>query len=95
MAGMPELVLYTVSPMERGFKVIRLGDEFGQYRLYLRCANCGHERESYPRTLAHVLGWDASLETLEKRLRCSKCGRKSCRIRAVPLAKPRGLPPAH
>jgi hypothetical protein len=32
---------------------------------------------------------------VEKRLRCSKCGKKRCQIRAVPLQKPRGIPPSH
>ena len=94
-AGMPYLGLYTVARMARDFKVIRLSDEFGQYQLYLRCASCGHERQSYPHTLANFSGWDATLSQIEKRLRCSKCGQKSCHIRAVPMQKPRGQPPVH
>ena len=81
--------------MARNFKVSRLSDKFGQYHLNLKCTCCGHERQSYPHTLAHLSGWDARLEEIEKRLRCSKCGQKSCRIRAVPMVKPRGQPPVH
>ena len=33
---------------------------------------------------------DAKLADLEKRLRCSKCGKKSCHIRAIEMLKPRG-----
>jgi hypothetical protein len=81
--------------MARDFKVTRLSDEFGQYQLNLKCVGCGHERQSFPRTLANVSGWDAKLVEIEKRLRCSKCGQKSCQIRAVPIQKPRGQPPVH
>jgi hypothetical protein len=81
--------------MERDFNVIRLSDEFGQYLLCLKCSACAHERQTYPKLLAHLCGWDATLPMVEKRLRCSKCGKKACRIRAVPLQKPRGIPPAH
>jgi hypothetical protein len=50
---------------------------------------------AYPNLLAHLCGWDAKLDDLEKRLRCSKCGKKSCHIRAIEMQKPRGTPPVH
>ena len=78
--------------MGRDFNVGRLSDEFGQYLLYLKCSECAHERQTYPNLLAHLCGWDATLQAVEKRLRCSKCGKKRCHIRAVPLQKPRGIP---
>ena len=81
--------------MGRDFKVIRLSDEFGQYTLVLKCAECGHERKAEPLTLGRLCGWDARLEDVAKRMRCSKCGKKRCHIRAVPLQKPRGIPPSH
>jgi hypothetical protein len=81
--------------MGRDFNVSRLSDEFGQYLLYLKCSECAHERQTYPNLLAHLCGWDATLQTVEKRLRCSKCGKKRCHIRAVQLQKPRGIPPSH
>jgi hypothetical protein len=90
-----ELVLYTVPRMGRDFNVTRLSDEFGQYLLYLKCSACAHERQTYPNLLAHLCGWDAPLHTVEKRLRCSKCGKKRCQIRSVPLQKPRGIRPSH
>jgi len=37
----------------------------------------------------------AKLDDLEKRLRCSTCGKKSCHVRAIEMQKPRGTPPAH
>jgi hypothetical protein len=34
--------------------------------------------------------WDARLEAVAKRMRCSKCGKKQCAARAVLAKKPRG-----
>jgi hypothetical protein len=81
--------------MERDFNVTRLSDEFGQYVLYLKCSACAHERQAYPTLLAHFCGWDATLQRIEKVPACSKCGKKRCQIRAVPLQKPRGIPSSH
>ena len=93
--GFLNLALYTVPQMARDFNITRLSDEFGQYLLYLKCSACAHQRQTYPNLLAHLCGWDAALHSVEKRLRCSKCGKKRCQIRAVPLQKPRGIPPSH
>lgn len=76
--------------MRRGFKVEKLSDEFGQYDLILKCAACGHERRILPRSLANVCGWDAVLEEVVRRLRCSKCGERRCTARAIPPVPPRG-----
>jgi len=76
--------------MRREFHVEKLSDEFGQYTLVLKCAACGHERTAEPRTLAALCGWDATLEEVGKRMRCSKCGEKKCTLRAFPPQKPRG-----
>ncbi len=73
----------------REFSIDRLSDEFGQYVIYLACA-CGHERRCEPRTLANIAGWDARLVDVAKRMRCSKCARRGCRARVVPLRKPGG-----
>jgi hypothetical protein len=35
-------------------------------------------------------GWDAKLSDVAKRLRCSKCGKKQCTLRAFPPTEPRG-----
>jgi len=37
--------------------------------------------------LGRLCGWDARLEDIAKRMRCSKCGRKRCRLRAFPPKK--------
>ena len=79
-----------VRGMRRGFKVEKLSDEFGQYELILKCAACGHERRILPRSLANVCGWDAKLEEVTRRLRCSKCGERRCTARALPPVLPRG-----
>jgi ribosomal protein S27E len=81
--------------MTGDFKVLRLSDEFGQYLLVIKCTGCAHERRAFPNLLAHLCGWDAKLADLEKRLRCSKCGKTSCHVRAIEMQKPRGTRPAH
>jgi hypothetical protein len=72
------------------FHVEKLSDEFGQYTLILTCSACGYERVTAPKILGRLCGWDARLEDVAKRLRCSKCGKKKCTARAVPAQKPRG-----
>ena len=76
--------------MAGDFHIDKLSDEFGQYTLVIKCLMCGHERAAQPHTLARVCGWDARLEDVAKRMRCSKCGKKGCTLRAVPPQKPRG-----
>jgi ribosomal protein L44E len=76
--------------MPNGFNIDRLSDEFGQYTLVLNCAECGHERKAEPLTLGRLCGWDARLEDVARRMRCSKCGKKRCTLRAFPPKKPRG-----
>ena len=72
------------------FHVEKLSDEFGKYTLILTCSACHYERVTTPQTLGRLCGWDARLEDVAKRLRCSKCGKKKCTAWAVPLRKPRG-----
>ena len=76
--------------MPTGFQVDKLSDEFGQYTLVLTCGKCGHERTAQPHTLGRLCGWDAKLEEVVRRLRCSKCGAKQCSWRAFPPRQPRG-----
>jgi hypothetical protein len=71
------------------FHVDKLSDEFGQYTLILTCAACGYERITSPKMLGRLCGWDARLEEVASRMRCSKCGKKKCSAKAVPLRKPR------
>jgi rRNA maturation protein Nop10 len=80
----------TILRMSAGFQIDKLSDEFGQYTLVLKCAECGHERKAEPRTLGRLCGWDARLEDIAKRMRCSKCGKKRCTLKAFPPKKPRG-----
>jgi hypothetical protein len=80
--------------MPRDLHIEKLSDEFGQYELLLTC-KCGHTRRVYPRTLAGIAGWDARLIDVVKRLRCSKCGRRGCEAKPVPLTAPRAQGPAH
>jgi hypothetical protein len=64
-----------------------LSEEFGQYDIYLR-RECGHIRKCFPKTLASIAGWDAKLDDVVKRLRCSKCHQKKCIARTVAMTTP-------
>ena len=66
------------------FHVDKLSDEFGQYELHLKCGSCLHERRASPHTLAKLCGWDARLDDVVRRMRCSICGKKKCTALAVP-----------
>ena len=44
---------------------------------------------SWMNALARLCGWDAKLADVEKRMRCSICGKKQCTLRAFPPRKPR------
>jgi hypothetical protein len=76
--------------MGREFHIGKLSDEFGQYILVMKCGACGHERTTEPRMLGRLCGWEARLEDVANRMRCSKCGEKRCTLRAFPPQKPRG-----
>jgi hypothetical protein len=80
----------TIRGMPSRFHIDKLSDEFGQYTLALKCSACGHERTAQPHTLGRLCGWDARLEDVAKRMRCSKCGLKKCTLQAFPPRKPRG-----
>ena len=84
------MCLVTIPCMANSFHVVKLSDEFGQYILVMTCSRCGHERTAQPLVLGRLLGWDAKLEDVAKRMRCSKCREKQCTLRAFPLRKPRG-----
>jgi hypothetical protein len=70
--------------------ITKLSDEFGQYTLVLKCGSCLRERHTTPHLLAKLCGWDARLDDVARRMRCSICGAKRCTARAVPITKPRG-----
>lgn len=80
----------TIGSMTRSFQVDKLSDEFGVYSLAIKCESCGHLRTAEPHTLARLCGWDARLEAVAKRMRCSKCGKKKCTLRPFEPRKPRG-----
>ena len=73
----------------RDLNITKLSDEFGQYIIVITCT-CGHIRRCYPRSLAALAGWDARLEDVVRRLRCSKCSAKKCTARTVAETAPRG-----
>jgi len=77
------------SILMRDLKIEKLSDGFGQYLIFLKCS-CGHIRRCNPSTLAAFAGWDARLDDVVRRLRCTKCHQKNCTARTVPQQKPRG-----
>jgi DNA-directed RNA polymerase subunit RPC12/RpoP len=77
--------------MRAPLKIDKLNDEFGQYDLDLTCRSCGHVRRAVPKTLAVICGWEARLDDVMKRMRCSKCGKRECVARVIELQKPRKL----
>ena len=66
--------------------IVKLSDNFGQYVLTLKCA-CGHTRIAKPKTLAGMAGWDASLDAVVKRMRCSRCRTRRCTATVRPETK--------
>jgi hypothetical protein len=70
--------------------VDRLSDHSGSYVICVSCLQCKHEREMAPRTLANILGWDATLQQACARLRCSRCQSRKFRVEVAFNRKPRG-----
>jgi hypothetical protein len=66
--------------------IIKLSDNFGQYVLTLKC-ECGHTRTAQPKTPAALAGWEATLDEVVKRLRCSRCGARRCGASVRPETK--------
>jgi hypothetical protein len=58
------------------FRIEKLLDEFGQYELILKCESSLRERRATPHMVANICGWDARLEDVARRMRCSICGKK-------------------
>jgi hypothetical protein len=55
----------------------------GQFTLILKCESCLRERRTTPHLLANICGWDARLEDVVRRMRCSICGKKSAGARGA------------
>jgi hypothetical protein len=73
-------------PPRAPLTIVKLSDHFGQYVLTLKC-ECGHTRIAQPQTLAAITGWDALLNEVLKRLRCSHCGARKCSATVRPETK--------
>jgi hypothetical protein len=81
-------------PPRPTLQIVKLSDNFGQYVITLSCNSrsadgtvCGHSRAAAPRTLAALAGWDALLADVVKRMRCSRCGKRSCSFKVRPETK--------
>jgi hypothetical protein len=73
-------------PPRPALQIVKLSDNFGQYVITLSCT-CGHSRTAAPRTLAALAGWDEHLAEVVKRMRCSRCGERSCSYKVRPETK--------
>jgi hypothetical protein len=73
-------------PPRPALQIVKLSDNFGQYVITLSC-KCGHRRAAAPRTLAALAGWDALIEDVVKRMRCSRCGQRGCGYKVRPETK--------
>jgi len=71
--------------MLRQLHVLKLSDEFGNYLLHIGCPICGNKRIIDPADLAQRVGWECTLETLSKRLRCVKCNSKGASLSVGPM----------
>jgi hypothetical protein len=70
----------------------RLSDEGGRgWLVDVRC-RCGRTGWLELARLAHQVGWDATLDSLRQRLRCTACGEKGLTLTAIPAPRPRGIP---
>jgi hypothetical protein len=68
-----------------------LSDRFADYTLRIFCRACKHERTTEPHAIAKLVGWEATLDAVAKRMRCSKCNtRGECELTAFNTPKPRG-----
>jgi hypothetical protein len=71
--------------------VNKLSDRFANYDLSIECKRCGHVCVTPPHVIARLLGWEATLDTVASRLRCSKFGtRGQCELTAQVQHKPGG-----
>jgi hypothetical protein len=66
----------------------KLDDALGHFRVRITC-KCGATRECEPEVLARLCGPSASLASIAKRMRCSKCGTKGAEVVATPVPRPR------
>lgn len=66
-----------------------LNDYFGDYVLGVTCRKCGHVREISPHALARIFGWEAEIQKIAHRFRCSKCHAKTVDVQAGFNRKPR------
>ena len=64
-------------------------DVLGHFLVRISC-KCGAHRTADPESLARLSGSSATLESVGKRMRCSKCGTKGAEVVAISLPRPRG-----
>ena len=66
-----------------------LDDALGHFLVQITC-KCGARRIAEPEALTRLRGASATLETVGRRMRYSKCGKKGTEVVAVARPRPRG-----
>lgn len=67
----------------------KLDDGLGHFLVRITCRRGAH-RIADPKAITRLCGPSATLETVGKRMRCSKCGAKGAEVLAVPIPRIRG-----
>jgi hypothetical protein len=67
----------------------KLNDHFGQYSVHVQCRRCKHGRDIQPAALARIFGWEAELQKIIPRMRCSRCDKKDIEVTIGFDRKPR------
>jgi hypothetical protein len=67
----------------------KLDDAFGHFLVQITC-KCGARRIAEPEALTRLCGPSATLETVSRRMRCSKCGTRGAEVVAVSVPRIRG-----
>jgi hypothetical protein len=67
----------------------KLDDALGHFLVQITC-KCGAQRIAEPQVLTRLCGASATLETVSRRMRCSKCGRAVAEVIAISVPRIRG-----
>jgi hypothetical protein len=70
----------------------KLSDRFGDYEILVRCTHCDHTRTITPHALARIFEWEAEIERIKQRFRCSKCEKRHVELTFHWSRRPRGIP---
>lgn len=64
----------------------KLDDALGHFLVQITC-KCGAQRIAEQQALARLCGSSATLETVSRRMRCSKCGTKGAEVIVISIPR--------